>query len=293
MEKRTREIIALVLLVVLGLSAACAMGWYILVGHNWNRAATHIDDLVGSMDGYTVVVYDGVVKDHSSSTQAKTSGKSSSSASTSATAQSAGSSTASAESTTVSASSAAAEPTVSASAAPAASSESSSSASADSAAASSSASSASGKSAEAETPVFDAEAVAENYREKGASVVALGKDCMTEYAEPEILYRNGKRIGVFAFSEKYKLHFAQFRANIRYLQSHSVDFIVAIAKDKAILKGRLDGINLLVLRRDAGIPETGEYKKSTFCADSPYIGEVQAIIVSPSGVITSRTVKEL
>ena len=43
-------------------AAVGAMGWYILVGHNWNQAATHIDDMVGSMDGYTVIVYEGVVK---------------------------------------------------------------------------------------------------------------------------------------------------------------------------------------------------------------------------------------
>ena len=277
MEKRTREIIALILLVVLGLSAACAMGWYILVGHNWNRAAIHIDDLVGSMDGYTVVVYDGVVKDHSSSMQAKTSGKSTSSSSATAAAQSAGSSSAAA---------AASDAAPASSAAPTSSAAPASTASA-------SASSASAKSAQAETPVFDAEAVADNYRDKGAAVVALGKDCMTSYAEPEILYRNGKRIGVFAFSDKYKLNYAQFRACIRYLQKHSVDSIVAIVKDKAFLKGRLDGIDLLVVRRDAGIPETGEYRKSAFCTDSPFIGEVQAVIVSPSGVITSRTIKEL
>lgn len=60
MEKRTREILALVMLVVLALAVAFAMGWYILIGHNWNIAAVHIDDYVGEMRGYTVIVYEGV-----------------------------------------------------------------------------------------------------------------------------------------------------------------------------------------------------------------------------------------
>jgi hypothetical protein len=30
------------------------------VGHSWNTAATTIDDAAGSLDGYTVIVYDGV-----------------------------------------------------------------------------------------------------------------------------------------------------------------------------------------------------------------------------------------
>ena len=61
MEKRTRERIALAMLLVLGVGVAIAMGWYILIGHNWNIAAVHIDDYVGEMEDYTVVAYDGVL----------------------------------------------------------------------------------------------------------------------------------------------------------------------------------------------------------------------------------------
>lgn len=59
MQKRTREIIALIMLVVLGIAGVCAMAWYILVGHNWNAAATNIDERIGSMEGYTVVLCTG------------------------------------------------------------------------------------------------------------------------------------------------------------------------------------------------------------------------------------------
>ena len=61
MQKRTREIIALVLLIVLGIGGISAMAWYILVGHNWNAAATSIDDRIGNMDGYTVILCEGAV----------------------------------------------------------------------------------------------------------------------------------------------------------------------------------------------------------------------------------------
>ena len=37
------------------------MAWYILVGHNWNAAATSIDYRIGNMDGYMVVVCEGSV----------------------------------------------------------------------------------------------------------------------------------------------------------------------------------------------------------------------------------------
>lgn len=61
MQKRTREIIALVLLIVLGIGGISAMAWYMLVGHNWNAAATSIDDRIGRMDGYTVILCEGAV----------------------------------------------------------------------------------------------------------------------------------------------------------------------------------------------------------------------------------------
>lgn len=289
MEKRTREILALILLVVLGLSVAFGMGWYIFVGHNWNRAATHIDDLVGSMDGYTVVVFDGVVKERRTNAQSKPASNGSSDSANAAGDSSARSGEPAGESAASSAAATKSDDSVSSTLSKTQSAPSGSDAAENPA--SSMSQDATGESSASSR--FDAEHVAENYREKGAAVVALGKDCMKCFEEPEILFKNGKRIGVFAFPEKYKLSYARFRANIRYLQDHSVDFIIAIVQDKAFLKGRIDGVDMLVLRRDGGIRETGEFRKSTFCIDSPFIGEVQAVIVSPSGVITSRTVREV
>lgn len=59
MDKKKREIIALVLLVVLLVAGLGFFGWYIVTGHKWNVAATTIDDMTGSMDGYVVLIYEG------------------------------------------------------------------------------------------------------------------------------------------------------------------------------------------------------------------------------------------
>ena len=59
MGKRTREIVALVMLALLGLIVLAAMVWYIFIGHNWNIAASNIDESIGQMDGYTVILYEG------------------------------------------------------------------------------------------------------------------------------------------------------------------------------------------------------------------------------------------
>ena len=300
MEKRTREIIALVMLLALGLIVAGAMAWYIFVGHNWNKAATHIDDLVGSMDGYTVVVYDGVVKrpkpKEATNTSSATLAKEGSSSSASPAGEESGSSASASASSPAPSSSASAAPASDSSAASAVASSANADASAASASSdsASAADSSSSDSAEAsDKKVFDAHTIAESYRDKGAAVVELPKDAMRAFEEPEILYRGGKRIGVFSFAGKYRYRFPLFRAQVRYLQQHSVDYVIAIAKDKKLLKGRLDGIDLLVLLRDARIDEGGEFRRQTFCVDSPYVGEAQAVIVSPSGVVTSRAIKEL
>ena len=41
------------------LGGAGFFGFYLTNGHKWNLAATTIDDTVGSMDGYVVVLYEG------------------------------------------------------------------------------------------------------------------------------------------------------------------------------------------------------------------------------------------
>jgi len=54
-----REIIALMLLIVLLVAGLGVMVWYLFIGHNWNVAATELDDTFGELDGYTVIAYEG------------------------------------------------------------------------------------------------------------------------------------------------------------------------------------------------------------------------------------------
>lgn len=321
MEKRTREIIALVMLIVLGMIVAGAMAWYILVGHNWNQAATHIDDMVGSMDDYTVVVYDGVAKKPKKSDSSKVANgnngtsaqgsSASSSASSIAGSLSAGAATGNSSSASAvptdssnaaSEASASAGATESSSTAPVATEPSSAAPKAGSSSGASAGATDSSDSSEAFAGIsvnvpdkkpHDAKTIAKSYREKGASVILIPKDAIRQFDDPVILYRNGKRIGVFSFKGAYKYRYPLLRSKVRYLQGHAVDYTICVAKDRKLLRGRLDGIDLLVLLRDAGVREGGEFRNQTFCVDSPYIGETQSVIVSPSGVMTSRTIREL
>lgn len=62
MEKRTREKIALVIFALLVAFAAAVLIGYFTTGRSWNVAASFVDDAAGSMDGYTTVVYAGVIE---------------------------------------------------------------------------------------------------------------------------------------------------------------------------------------------------------------------------------------
>ena len=269
MEKRTREIIALVMLLILGIGVACAMAWYILVGHNWNQAATHIDDMVGSMDGYTVVLFDGVVKKPKNSTkeyqeESKTPVAKSDAASTESSKADKSSSD-----VAVSASSPQAAP----------SSESS-------------IGSGSGLSTKRRVSTVSAKRLAASYEEKGASTIIVDMKSLWKYEEPMILKRSGKRIGIFSSAGQYRRHVTSVRAKVRYLQNHMVDFIIVLGDDRSMLTDKIIDANLLLLAKGGGLPGRGDYRGSLFCVDSPYIGEAQSVIISPSLVMTSRTVKE-
>lgn len=60
MNQQSRERVALAVFLLLVVAVIAAGVVYITVGHNWNTAATTIDDAAGSLDGYTAIVYDGV-----------------------------------------------------------------------------------------------------------------------------------------------------------------------------------------------------------------------------------------
>ena len=59
MEKRTREIIAVVILAVLLFGATGVAGWYFTQSRHWNVAATNLDDSLGGMEDYIVIAYKG------------------------------------------------------------------------------------------------------------------------------------------------------------------------------------------------------------------------------------------
>ena len=256
MQKRTREILAVLLLAVLALVGVGAMGYYIFIGHNWNVAASHIDDSIGQMDGYTVMLYAGTRPEKAedgqsgSSAEKADAGQSESSSSSSETASDSGEGAA--------ASDAPAE-----------------------------------KLADLlDEQSADLENVVESYREKGANVFVIEAGDLARYNEPFIVAKNGMRMGLFAVG-KSRLRSAA-RADVQYLSEHDANYTVAITNDATLgdvaAEGLIGNVSIIVCDDKDGEFPNGRYRGSTYCVSAPYVGQVGVLIVSPSGVLSTKTI---
>ncbi len=236
MNKRTREIIALVLLVLLGGAVLAAMAWYILVGHNWNVAATTIDETVGKMDGYTVLLFEGKTLPENERTKISDS-----------------------------------QPML------------------DDDNRGTSHARAHDEDASAEP--LTTNMVAPYYRQKGATVFVLHPERPTDYAPPVIANKNGCYLGILYVDGSTTRASAQYKASV--LEKLDVDFVVGVVDDARLIDEPAASIDILLCSTDEELSSKGEYHGSTFCVDSPYIGQVQALIIAPSNVITSKTISSL
>lgn len=242
MQKRTREILALVLLAVLVLVAAGAAGYYILVGHNWNVTASRIDDSIGHMDGYTVVLYPGTIppyeleamnnKDKSRSVSQDEEGE---------------------ESSLV------------------------------------------GYIEPSGRPNLLVGDVVKDYMEKEATVFKVNPSDLSEYREPFIVEKNGKRYGFMAV-ENSELR-SQVRRDIAALKLLEPDAIVAVTNDPALAglceDGTIQGITIAVFDSNCEMMPDGRYFGGTYCSSTPAFGQVGAIVISPTGVCSTKTAVEL
>lgn len=231
MGKRTREIVALVLLALLGLIVLAAMAWYIFIGHNWNVAASNIDETVGQMDGYTVILYEGQSLPQSELDRIS-----------------------------------------------------------------------------AEQPMLDDEnrsiqkhqveeatdepvsihEAASYYRQKGATVFMLHPETPTTYEPAFVLNKNGMSLGVFYADGSTTRMKAQIEG--AGLKPRGADFVVMVVDDARMIDEPVAAADIVICSTDEGLSSHGEYHDGVFCVDSPLVGHVQTIIISPSRVLTSKTI---
>ena len=238
MQKRTREILAVLLLGLLVVVGVCAMGYYIFLGHNWNVAASNIDDSLGQMDGYTVVLFEGTrpleyeLKEDAPFKYDTPRGIEAE------------------EDDVINDSLGLPNQNV----------------------------------------VADMAGVVASYREKGANVFVVDASDLARYNEPFVVAKNGMRIGFFSVG-KSTLRSAA-RADAHYLADDEVSYTLALTNDPTLHDVAKDGlignVSIIVCDDVEGSFPNGRYHGSTYCVRTPHVGEVGAIIISPSGVLSSK-----
>ncbi|MBQ9041259.1 MAG: hypothetical protein IJ111_00400 [Eggerthellaceae bacterium] len=233
MQKRTREIIALVLLIVLGIAGVSAMAWYILVGHSWNAAASLIDDHFGSMEGYTVVLCEGTMPYNANAEDAKD---------------------------VAPEERAVGEPV-----------------------------------REIASDIPDDESlsiahVAESYVEKDAQVVMVDVENPRDYADPVIVSRNGKRIAVF-YASGPRADLAA-RQMVKQLRHYAVNVSICITDDLEAVERGLGRVDIAICTDRKAIDENG-YIGKTYTVGLPYVGQVRAVLLAPSGYVSSKAISSL
>ena len=231
MGKRTREIVALVMLALLGLIVLAAMVWYIFIGHNWNIAASNIDESIGQMDGYTVILYEGQTLPTSERNRISSSQ-------------------------------------------PLLDDENRGMQKPD-------------EEPEQNEPVSMHEA-ASYYRQMGATVFMLKPNSPYAYDPPIVLNKNDFYIGIYYADGSTPRLEAQLRT--ADLKMRGVDFVVLLVNDARMLTNTLSSVDIIICTSDEELSSHGEYHDGTFCVDSPLLGQVQTIIISPSNVLTSKTI---
>ena len=265
MQKRTREIIALVLLVVLGIGGISAMAWYLLVGHNWNEAASNIDDRFGSMDGYTVVLYEGVIPATlddfvASITHSEPESKDA--------ADVAGSGSGDSDGEAVDGSAAVVDEA------------SAAGANADAA-----------ESGDALDEALTLESAIASYREKDAAVVFIHTDDLQRYVDPVIVPRNGQRIAVFAaLGPRPDL---VSKTVVKDLRHRDVDIVICIVDDLEAVERGLGDVDIAICTDKQAAGRGGRYIGKTFTVGSPYTGQIGAVVMAPSGFLSAKTLVEL
>ena len=280
--KRNRERSAVLLLVALLVAGACALFWYITgVGHSWNYAATAINDRAGSLDGYTVVLVDGVAKATNSvkdreQKQAQTVESEKRLAEIEESIEDSG-----LEADAVAA--------VAKTALDAAERLVSEDATSDETALLAKAGASAALYAELnDDAAVNIDDVAQEYHDKGADVLVIPDDALTRYTEPTILRRGGKRIGVLSVPKVTTTYAVQ--QLVLYLMDHEVDYIVAVTTDDNLVAGT-SNIDVVVTLDEAEPSTLGRTGKSgRYIFDAPDEGEVGVVIISPTGMASSKIV---
>lgn len=330
MDKRSREkmgLVALLLLVVLISVCSCA---YMNTAKTWTAAASHVDDAIGSMDGYTVILYPGTTQPEPEKSYVPKAdgGLFSSSADADSIASSV---TSDEDSGEISGESSAVSELPAAEAPSVPSLTESFSASEDSRGVEgeetgTSMSEGVGASSEASDDAFEDEPLSEgeekaksfaerflplissategepeplfvsdvrtDYLEKKASVLTIDALNAGRYAEPSVFLLEDKRVGVFSVDGPI----SQTRLNVfkEFFAQKEADVVLCLTPLGSNLAS-FEGIDIVVVTTAAenAYNTIGSEKDGAFVVRAPETGSVGAIFITSNNVVSAKAIDEL
>ncbi len=232
MKKKTRDITAVVLIFFLLISGAIIMAYFIFMGHNWNYAASHIDESIGRMDGYAVVLYKGTQEQDNLLDNAEVYKK--------------------------------LNPYI-----------------------------------KNNDNRFEVNDVALNikkaeqlYQSKGATTFVVDTRSIDSYKIPFTVIKNGISIGFLsAFSNETR---SSIRSDVKMLEGLHPHYIVALTNDGLLSYSAVDGLIgpvSIVINTSKQVYVSNEHPTPIFQVRSPYKNTIGAVIISPSGVCSTKILK--
>ena len=132
--------------------------------------------------------------------------------------------------------------------------------------------------------------VDELYQAKGANVISLHTADPSVYEEGTILKRGGKRYGIFSVTREYSRILIDEK--VKYFTDQKVDYVIALCPEESYLKNA-ENIDIVITTADSTISSMGESRNGAFYVSTPKIGSVGAILISPSNVVSAKTISEL
>ena len=133
------------------------------------------------------------------------------------------------------------------------------------------------------------QAVRADYVKKGACVLTLDVQNPQQYDYGMIVRCGGRSYGILYVDSLVKKDIEIYQKYIKRLKDNDVDFVVLIVPEMKYVRN-LMGESMVISLNDDGLFSMGETHHGVFCVDSAERGKATAIFVSPQSVLSAKDI---
>lgn len=134
-------------------------------------------------------------------------------------------------------------------------------------------------------------AVRDSFLQKNASVYVLDLSDPTRYINETIVKEGKYRFGILTIDAASDLPY-YINKRIDSYRAADVDFVVALVDDLSRVND-VEGIDIVISTQEEGLNPVGVSSDDVFFNDAAFKGEVGALLISPSKVISAKDISEL